>query len=285
MYSLSLAWYYTNEAKYAEHASKILKAWFLDEDTAMTPHLEHAQLIPGLNDGQGTGIIDFSCDYTNVVDAVCILSTGAPGWSDSDNEAFKRWNAQFLTWLTTSKNGQEASNRSNNHGTFALMQTCAIALFTNNKELAISTAEKGKLLIDQQLAPDGSQPEEVNRTCSWHYCNFNLVAHLRLALTAKKVGVDLFGYSGPQGQSIFKAVEFLLRGAVGGEGDWPFKDKIFKVYAGTDNIHAAADAGFVKAKGVEGRLQAPPGGDLWVLRPAPMQLHSATASSHLVKKL
>lgn len=282
-YLLSLAWYYTGERKYAEHAALILKTWFLDAKTAMTPHLNHAQLIPGRNTGQGTGIIDFSCDYTNVLDAAAILSLGAPGWSPADHEAFKAWNGQFLTWLTESKNGKEAMERSNNHATFALMQICAIALFTDNAGLAASTAEVAKRLIDEQIAPDGSQPEEMNRTCSWHYCNFNLVAHLRIALTAKKVGVDLFGYAGPQGQSIFKAVEYLVAAAVGGESQWPFKDKIFKWYAGTDNVHAAADAGLASAKEVDARLPPPPGGDLFVLRPAPQQLHSATASSHLVK--
>ena len=281
-YLLSLAWFYTGEAKYSQHAAHILRTWFLDPATAMNPHLNHAQLIPGMHTGQGVGIIDFSCDYTNVLDAAALLSMGAPGWSDNDHAAFKDWNRRFLAWLTESANGKEALNRSNNHGTFAAMQVCALALFTDNRRLAVEALARCKVLIDQQIAPDGSQPEEMNRTCSWHYCNFNLVAYLRVTLMATRFDVDLFNYQGPEGQSILKAVQFLLPTALNGESQWPNKDIKFKIYASTDNVHAAADAGLSAAEEIAGTLAAPPAGDLYVLRPAPQQLHSATASSHLV---
>ena len=283
-YLLSLAWYYTNDAKYAHHAAHILRTWFIEPQTAMAPHLEHAQLIPGLNTGQGTGIIDFSCDYTNVLDAAAILSTGAPGWTAVDHEAFVDWNKKFLHWLVHSDKGHEALSRPNNHATFAKMQIAALALFTGDNELAATTTDSVKAIIDEQIAKDGSQPLEANRSCSWHYCNFNLVALLRAGLTGQKVHVDLFSYKGPVGQSILKAVEFLVPAAVDGEQAWPHKDTIFKPYAATDNVQAAARAGSTISQAVEA-LPAPPGGDLFALRPAPQQLHSATASSHLTKNL
>ena len=282
-YLLSLAWFYTGDAKYSHHAARILRAWFLDPATAMNPHLNHAQLIPGMNTGQGTGIIDFSCDYTNVLDAAAILAMGAPGWSEEDQEGFKEWNRKFLLWLTESAHGNEAFNRTNNHGTFAAMLICALALFTGNREVATKAVERGKTLIDVQIAPDGSQPEEMDRTCSWHYSNFNLVAFMRLALMGQRLDVDLFGYKGPQGQSIFTAVQFLMPAALHGEDGWPRKDIDFKIQAATDVLHASADAGFGPAQEIVGKLVAPLDGDLFGLRPAPQQVRRAAASSQPVR--
>ncbi|KAJ3481117.1 hypothetical protein NLG97_g7904 [Lecanicillium saksenae] len=273
-YVLSLAWYYTGRAEYAAHAVKILRTWFLDPDTAMAPNLNHAQIIPCANTGRSIGIIDFSQEYTNVLDAVAILSTGAPGWKCSDAKAFKKWNKQFLSWLTDSKFGKAEANAANNHGTFANMQIAALALFTGNKTLARDTSKLMVQFIDKQIREDGYMPDEVARTRSWHYTNFNLGAMLRWALVAKKVGINVYSHEGPKGQSLFKAVNVTIAAAVDGPSRWPYEDLEFQRFAGTDNIHAAALAGLEEAKSAVNDLQPPPGGDIFALRPAAQQLDS-----------
>jgi hypothetical protein len=272
-YILSLAWYYTGEARYAKHASLILQTWFIDPATAMTPHLSHAQIIPCSNDGRAIGIIDFSQEYTNVLDAAAILaSTNAPGWTKASQRAFMDWNKKFLDWLVNSTFGKEEAGEENNHGTFANMLIAALALFTGDKALSKETCQVAKSLINGQIRPNGSQPMELARTRSWHYSNFNLGAHLRFALVAKKVGLDLFSYEGPDGQSLFKATEFLLAAAVEGQSAWDFQELEFQPYAATDNVQAAADAGNRKAQAVVSRLPPPPGGNIYMLRPAAEQL-------------
>lgn len=273
-YTLSLAWWYTGEEKYSRHAARIIKTWFLDEETAMSPNLNHAQIVPCANDGRSIGIIDFSQEYTNVLDAVAILSTGAPGWVDADLEGFKSWNVRFTSWLVDSPFGQKEASQSNNHGTFANMQISALALFTGNLSLAKTTAKLAPMILDTQIASDGYQPQETARTRSWHYSNFNLGAHLRWALIAKKVGIDLYAHRGNEGQSLFKAVAVTIPAAIHGSEEWPFKDLEFTQYAATDNIHAAADAGLCRARKAATKLQPPPGGDIYLLRPAPQQLDS-----------
>jgi hypothetical protein len=113
---------------------------------------------------------------------------------------------------------------------------------------------------------------ELARTRSWHYSNFNLGAHLRFALVAKKVGLDLFSYEGPDGQSLFRATEFLLAAAAEGQSAWDFQELEFQPYAATDNVQATADAGNRKAQAVVSRLPPPPGGNIYMLRPAAEQL-------------
>ena len=58
MPALASAWLLTREERYAAHAGRHLRAWFLDEATRMNPNLEYAQAIHGRTTGRGTGIID-----------------------------------------------------------------------------------------------------------------------------------------------------------------------------------------------------------------------------------
>ncbi|MPY58460.1 alginate lyase family protein [Streptomyces spongiae] len=273
-YDLSLAWYYTGERKYAEKAASVLRTWFLDPATRMNPHLNHAQFIPCMYDGRAIGIIDFSQSFTSVLDAIAILNTGAPGWTRQDRSAMHAWNVDFRDWLANSAFGKEEGAAKNNHGTFHDMQLAALAHATGDKALTrrIVLDARAKR-IDAQIAADGSQPQELTRTRSWHYSTFALVAYTRLAAIGRHVGVNLWSYEGPDGQSLFKAVDYLLP-AASGAAPWPHPDLGFRRYAATDVVHAAADAGNPEARAVVPRLEPPPGGDLWELRPAVEQLDS-----------
>ncbi|MEU8981537.1 alginate lyase family protein [Streptomyces sp. NPDC048309] len=273
-YDLSLAWYYTGKKQYAQKAASVLRAWFLAPDTRMNPNLDHGQFIPCKYDGRAIGIIDFSQSYTSVLDAIAILETGAPGWSKSDRTAMRAWNTDFRDWLVNSDFGKEEGAAKNNHGTFYDMQLAALAYATGDQDLARRTVLNARSLrIDPQIAADGSQPQELARTRSWHYSTFDLVAYTRLAAIGRHVGVNLWSYQGPDGQSLFKAVDYLLPAATGAE-PWNHPELEFHRFAASDVVHAAADAGDKAAQAAVPKLETPPGGDLWVLRPAAEQLDS-----------
>jgi hypothetical protein len=273
-YDLSLAWYYTGRKQYAEKAGQVVRTWFLDPATRMNPHLEHAQFIPCKYDGRAIGIIDFSQSYTSVLDAIALLNTGAPGWSGKDRSGMARWNTDFLHWLKDSDFGKQEGAAANNHGTFYDLLLAGLAHATGDRALARRTIlDARSRRIAPQIAADGSQPQELTRTRSWHYSTFDLVAYTRLAAIGRHVGVDLWAYQGPQGQSLFGAVDYLLPAATGA-APWPHPELEFLRYAATDVVHAAADAGDARARRAVPRLEAPPGGDLWALRPAAEQLDS-----------
>ncbi|MFF1629452.1 alginate lyase family protein [Streptomyces sp. NPDC058272] len=273
-YDLSLAWYYTGKKQYAQKAASVLRAWFLAPDTRMNPNLDHGQFIPCKYDGRAIGIIDFSQSYTSVLDAIAILDTGAPGWSKSDRTAMRAWNTDFRDWLVNSDFGKDEGAAKNNHGTFYDMQLAALAYATGDQDLARRTVLNARSLrIDPQIAADGSQPQELARTRSWHYSTFDLVAYTRLAAIGRHVGVNLWSYQGPDGQSLFKAVDYLLPAATGAE-PWNHPELEFHRFAASDVVHAAADAGDKAAQAAVPKLETPPGGDLWVLRPAAEQLDS-----------
>ncbi|MGW7690741.1 alginate lyase family protein [Streptomyces asiaticus] len=273
-YELSLAWYYTGKRAYAEHAADILRTWFVTPATRMNPNLNHAQFIPCKYDGRSIGIIDFSQAFTSLLDAAALLDTGAPGWSDSDHAGFRTWNKQFLDWLVNSDFGKEEGAAENNHGTFYDMQVAAIATAVGDRDRARQVLRDARTKrIDTQIAADGTQPQELERTRSFHYSTFNLVAYARMAAIGKHVGVDLWHYTGPGGGNLFKAVDVLLPAATGA-ASWPYPELDFRAYAASDIVHAAADAGDRKARAALPKLQTPPGGDLWALRPAVEQLDS-----------
>jgi hypothetical protein len=269
--TLSLAWYYTENEAYAKHASTIIRTWFLSNETRMNPNLNHAQIIPGINTGRYIGIIDFSQGYSSVLDAAAILAVGAPGWTERDMEGFQQWNVEFLDWISNSTFGIEESAAENNHGTFAIMQKAAVALFVGKEEMAKHELLLIQSRIKDDVYPDGSQPKELVRTRSWHYSIFNLIAYTRAAAMGRKVGVDLWGYKGPHGQSIHTAVDFIIPAATH-TAPWIFPEMSFETYAASDVIHASAEAGNPTAENAVSKLHAQPEIDLWLLRPAVEQL-------------
>jgi hypothetical protein len=279
-YILSLAWFYTGNETYGRHAGNILRTWFLANDTRMNPNLDHAQIIPCQDTGRSIGIIDFSQEYTSILDAAAILAYGAPGWTESDVNGFREWNVEFLNWLVNSPFGIEELAAENNHGTFASMQIAGIALFVGKTTLAKQQVLDTETRINDYITANGSQPLELVRTRSWHYSTFDLVAYTRLAAIGQHVGVDLWRYEGPQGQSIDDAVDFIIP-AASNSTPWAYPELDFLAYGATDIIHAAADAGNEMAKAAVSKLQSPPGGDLWLLRPASEQLDAITTPSSL----
>ena len=58
--AVGLAYFFSEEEKYAEKAVEYRKVWFLTPKTKMNPNLNFGQIIPGSNNGlgRGTGLID-----------------------------------------------------------------------------------------------------------------------------------------------------------------------------------------------------------------------------------
>nr|GAT56238.1 alginate lyase [Mycena chlorophos] len=274
-YILSLAWYYTGNAAYSQQAANVIRTWFITNATAMNPNLNHAQFIPCSNSGRYIGIIDFSQGYTSVLDAVAILQSGAPGWTAADAAGFVAWNTAYSSWLETSSFGQQETAATNNHGTFALMQSAGVALFLGNTALARSKVNAMLPRISAYITANGSQPQELARTRSFHYSVYDLLAYTRMADIASKVGVNVWGYTGSNGQSIQQAVNFIIPAASGAQS-WSYPELDFEAYTAGDVIHAAADAGNPNAVAALKNVPTPPSGSLWFIRPAPELLDQTT---------
>lgn len=286
-YVLALAWFYTDDARYAAHAARVLRTWFVAPATAMRPNLDHAQLIPGVNTGRAIGIIDFSQGYASVLDAAVLVATSKDSWQPSDDSGFRTWNTQFLAWLVHGAFGQTEHAERSNHGSFAAMLVASIAAYVGDTaqvetEVAFATQEH----VPATIAADGRQPAELGRTRSWHYSTFNLLALTRLAMVAERANEradrqsDDRAARGPKERlwpSLFAAVEYILPAATGGREQWPHPELQFEQFAAADVVRAAARAGHAASQDAVSRLMMPPEGDTWPLRPAPEQLDPVKA--------
>jgi Alginate lyase len=207
--TLGLAYFFTDDERYARHAALLVRAFFLDPATRMNPNLKFAQGVRGKEDGRPAGIID-GIPITRVVDGVGLLLPSA-ALSNKDRSGLDAWFRAYLTWLRESDLGRKEGQAKNNHGTWYDVQVVALALATGQEELArevLGFAHKRR--IGREIEPDGRQPEELQRTRAWHYALYNLQAFVALANLGDAAGVDLWRYQTPDGRSIRKAIDWLV---------------------------------------------------------------------------
>jgi hypothetical protein len=216
---LALAAYLGGDEKYAVKAAQLLRAWFIDPETRMHPHLQYGQFIPGVNTGRGIGLIE-TRGLTRAVDAVGLLEqTGA--WSAADGRALREWFGRFLDWMRESGHGRDEAAAGNNHGTYYDVQVASFALFVGRAGVARDILEGARAKrIAAQVEPDGRQPRELARTRSWSYSVMNVDGLTQLAVLGDRAGVDLWGYRTPDSRSIRAALLYLAPYALG-EGKWP----------------------------------------------------------------
>jgi hypothetical protein len=279
---LALAWWYTGNEAYAEHASRIIKSWFVDEETRMNPNMDYASYIPCLDDNpySFSSLIGLSSRISFVTDAVRILeSTHAPGWCSDDTAGMTQWYTEMSKWLVTSKIGQEVLLGFNNHGVYGHLAGINMGLYTGDKDLALELLSNVTHRIDEGIMANGSQPTELIRTQPFHYSMFTLVGFCRIILMGEKVDIDLWNHVGPEGQTIQKGIEFLIPPALNGTDVWPYSEPIhFRRAAPYDIFHFAAEKGSQKALDAltSCRLERPSLGDRWPIRPAPQELEATS---------
>lgn len=217
---LAMAWKFFHDKRFAEHGASLIKTWFLNPDTKMNPNLNYAQVRMGhdRNMGSNWGIIEMK-DLYFFLDAVRIIQNDG-FLSSQEQNMLKEWLAEYLQWLRTSPQGTKERSSKNNHGLYYDLQVASIACFLEEHILVRDTLRDSRFRILEHFKSDGSQPHELNRTTTAHYCCFNLQGWIHLALLAEFCGEDLWNFEGKEGQSIKKAMHWLLA-HMGKE--WPYQ--------------------------------------------------------------
>ena len=208
VYMLSLAYYFSGEEKYAAHASKLLRVWFLDTATRMNPNLKYGQAIKGINEGRGAGIID-ARHFIFVIDALELIKN-SKSWATRNQMEMKKWFSQYLNWLYTSEIGIDEMNTKNNHGVWFEAQTLSIALFVDSMELAKKIIAKAANRLDAQMDTNGFFPKEMERTTSLHYSVFVLDAFCIIAQLSEKTGTNFWTLETKSGKSLNKGLQAIL---------------------------------------------------------------------------
>lgn len=226
--ALALAYYFTNDEKYATKAVEYLRMWFLDPKTRMNPNMNFAQGVPGIKAGRRSGLIDSRSFADRLLDSLVILEN-SKAWTEADEKGLKAWYTDYLDWLITSELGGGPKGElysENNHGSWYDVQVIGIAYYLGKMDVAKEVAERGKMRIDTQFNRLGEQPHELARTRGWWYSFFNLDALTHVAQVADNPGVniDLWNYKNSNGGSLLNGAELLAEYHDSPE-DWPYAKK------------------------------------------------------------
>ncbi len=218
---LSFAYYFSGDVKYATKIKELIGSWFIVKATRLNPNVKYGQGVPGGDPGRPAGIIEW-VGVAHLVTALQLLSRD--GLISPEDRAFVvTWLADYLKWLRTSDLGKEEDASGNNHGNWYDFQVIGMMLFLGMESEAKLKVEEAKWMrISKQIEPDGRQPAELARTKTVNYCTMNLWAMTRVTNMGRRVGVDLWKFSTPDGRGIKKAFEFL-RPFVTGQEPWPYE--------------------------------------------------------------
>ncbi|TSA61382.1 MAG: hypothetical protein D4R41_02090 [Sediminibacterium sp.] len=205
---LALAYYFSQDEKYAKHASKLIQVWFLDPATKMNPNLKYGQAVKGVVEGRAEGLID-TRQFIFVIDGIDLIKT-SKYWTSQNQKEMKVWFSAFLNWLQTSDIGKDEMNAQNNHGVWYDAQALAIALYVDSTELANKIVQRTANRLDMQQDAKGFFPLELARTTSFHYSVFILNAFNVIAQLSEKTSINLWQIKTRSGKSLNKAFDAMM---------------------------------------------------------------------------
>ncbi len=223
---LALAFAMTGDERYAGHATRMLREWFLNPATRMNPNLRYAHAHPGVVNGSYYGIIHLG-PMPMVMDAAVMLERSA-SWTEDDRRGMTAWCEKFLDWMLHDDDAPEAGRVWNNHGTNYDLVAVRFALMADRRGLAREMIERAKHeRIDRQIRGDGRLPFELERNRAWTYTVLTIDKFVQLATMGDRMGIDLWNYTTPEGGGIRAAIDYLAVYA-DSSAVWPFADLDFQ---------------------------------------------------------
>ncbi len=216
---LAAAYRLTKKEAFALQGVRILKEFFLEEETRMNPRLSYAQAIPGVCDGRGIGIID----TLHLIDVPFAVETLRPSvhMTASVYSGLKDWFSHYLTWMMTDPNGVAEMHEKNNHSVCFFVQAAVFALFTDNESVVDLCHDTYKKFLLPQMAANGSFPLELSRTKPYNYSIFVLDNMVTLCYLLSTPQDNLWNFCLPNGAGIQKGLDFLSPYLLD-KSAWPF---------------------------------------------------------------
>lgn len=190
VYYLALLYYLTNEEKYYFRLEEQILCFFINEGTKMNPNLNHGQAMPGVNDGQRGGIIDFAVSFGYALTLLeSLKSNGLLNLSLIDG--LKKWLSSFKDWLLTSHFGKEMNECSNNHALVYDFLLLVISDFLDDYYTLTLIRQRYLLRMKSQILDNGLMPQELKRVNSRSYYFMNLKLFIEIG---KLLNLDLTRY-------------------------------------------------------------------------------------------
>ncbi|MGN6642430.1 MAG: alginate lyase family protein, partial [Verrucomicrobiota bacterium] len=222
--ALGAAYKINQDERYARKAAELLRVFFLDPATRMNPNLEYAQAVLGRSPGRSYGIID-ALHLIEIPPAITAMQQSAP-FSPELIAGLKRWFADLSDWMVTSKNGREEATAKNNHAVAFWLQIACFARFTGDEaKLAECRRQFKEVFVPNQMADDGSFPQELNRTKPYGYSIFQLDNMATLCQVLTTPEDNLWEFQLPDGRGMRQAVAYLYP-FLADKSKWPLKPDV-----------------------------------------------------------
>lgn len=216
--ALTAAHKMSGDAKYADKAKEHLYAWFVDGATSMRPNLLYSQAIKGRSTGRYIGVID-GIHLIEVARSAQVLAEGG-ALRGQALQNIRRWFRSYVEWLTSHQFGVDERDHGNNHSTWWASQVATYAALLNDDQLMNQCRVQFKKLLPEQMAADGSFPDELSRTKPYNYSLFNIEGYAIVAYFASTENENLWNYEGETG-SLQKSIDFMLPFVENKEA-WPY---------------------------------------------------------------
>ena len=222
--ALAAAWLVSKDKRFADHATKHLRAWFVEPETRMNPNLLYSQAIRNRVSGRSIGVID-TIHLVEVARAASVLEQGG-ALAAADRDGVKKWFSEYLTWMTTHEFGTTERDAKNNHGTCWVLQAAEFARLVGASAVTADCRERyKKILLPGQFAEDGSFPQELRRTKPYGYSLFNIDIFAGVCQILSTAEDNLWTYQLPDGRGMAKAMAYIYP-FIADKKKWPLKPDV-----------------------------------------------------------
>jgi hypothetical protein len=222
--TLVSAYLITDDEKYAAHAARHLRAWFVDKETKMNPFLLHSQAIPGRCSGRGIGIID-TLHLVEVARGAKLLCA-SPSFPARDQAQVKVWFREYLTWMNTHKYGKTEKVHNSNHGVCWSLQAATFADFVGDEEMLKWIRNQFKTVyLAKMMNERGGFTNELGRTKPYCYSLFMIDAMAGVAHVASSPEEDLWSFVLPDGRGMKLGMEFIVP-YIKDKSKWPLRPDV-----------------------------------------------------------
>ena len=220
--ALTAAFVLTKDSRYAQHAVDHLRAWFIEPNTSMSPHLLYAQTIPPAKTGRFEGVVE-AVHLAEVVQCIPFLAS-SEALSEADLAGLKKWFSAYFEWLTESRLAGLARDNKSHHGSSWMLQAAAIAKLgqaADDRPLTALRHQYRSSLIRAQMLADGTFPHELTTVNPYRNSLFNLDMLAGACLLLSTQFEDVWAYELQDGPGMRSAVArhypYILN-----RGTWPY---------------------------------------------------------------
>jgi hypothetical protein len=207
IFSLGTAAFLFDDDRYAQRASRIIQAWFLNPKTRMNPNLEYAGAIRGLNTGRPSGILEGRVLIRAIQGMEFLARTG--NWDAKDQIAVQKWFEEYLHWLLQSRSGLEEKASGSDQASWWAAQVAAVSTFVDNEpaeQLAFNVYRDR--IFPRQVGPGGTIARDESRA-SVYSAVFNLEALTLVCRIAETQDINLWNLHARNGYDLNAAINYL----------------------------------------------------------------------------